>query len=280
MIKMNWEWQKLVRNLHGLQVERAMHYTCRAPLFAYPHQHENTFHLSYVITGSSRIEIDGVRYEIRPDSAIFIRPGQIHVSTGDARTNYDLIETKFSVNSCRVQAVVPNLPPVVHVQNPAAFVPAIERLVSAWLVEDNQDNWLARLRLTECLYLLAKEAEHLEFVEAAEGNVLRNIRQAADYIAANFSQPITVELLSELVGLSTSHFAACFKKIMAVSPIEYVIRTRMYHARELLHDSSFSVGQIATICGFSSPHYFSRLFTRKHGVSPKQYRQSGTRTDK
>ncbi len=259
-----------------------MHYTCRAPLFAYPHQHENIFHLSYVITGRSHIEIDGVRYEIGPDSAIFIRPGQIHVSIGDARTNYDLIETKFSVDSRRAQAVVPNLPPVVHVQNPAAFVPAMERLVSAWLVEGSQDNWLARLRLTECLYLLAKEAGPLEFAEAAEDSVLRQIRQAADYIAANFSQPITVELLSELVGLSTSHFAACFKKIMTVSPIEHLIRTRMYHARELLHDSSFSVGQIATICGFSSQHYFSRLFTRKHGVSPTRYRRSGTqgRTNK
>jgi AraC-like DNA-binding protein len=258
-------------------VKRAMHYTCRAPLFAYPHQHENIFHLSYVITGHSRIEVDDACYEIGPDSAIFIRPGQIHVSIGDARTNYELIEIKFSVSSYHVETAVPDLPPVFHVQNPAAFLPALERLVSAWLVAGSEDNWLSRLRLTECLYLLAKEAGLLEVTKVADDFISRKIRQAADYIAVNYSRPITVELLSELVGLSESHFAACFKKVMAVSPVEYVIRTRMYHAEELLHDSSFSVGQIAAICGFSSPHYFSRLFARRHTASPTQYRRSGAK---
>jgi AraC-like DNA-binding protein len=265
-------WQHLHRHLDGLYIERAYHYTCRAPLFGRRHDHEDKFHLIYILLGKSRIEVDGVCHEVGPNDLIFIRPYQKHVSLGDARTSYELIEVHYMVKFRRVELAVPHLGPVVHIHNQAAFIPSMERLVAAHLIDGSEHNWLAKGRLTEVLMLAVQETSWHAVTDQPLADTDRKIRQATEYIAVNYAQDISLENLADLAGLSVSHFSSCFKSITGKSPIEFLIERRLHHARELLQNSAFSIRQISEICGFASSQYFARLFATRNKISPTQFR--------
>lgn len=79
--------------------------------------------------------------------------------------------------------------------------------------------------------------------------------------------------------LNYDYVRKLFKKETGVTPHEYLISKRMERARELLSGrltnrySNYSVSQIAELCGFSEPLYFSRVFKKRYGVSPSEYKK-------
>ena len=74
--------------------------------------------------------------------------------------------------------------------------------------------------------------------------------------------------------MSKYHFLRIFKSVVGCTPIEYRNRIRLEHAKELLCDTSQTVGEIAASLGFGSNVYFSNVFKEKFGVSPSQYRKN------
>ncbi|NLX06387.1 MAG: AraC family transcriptional regulator [Phycisphaerae bacterium] len=264
---------ELVRHVAGLRVTRASHYTCRAPLFGPSHLHPDEFHLSYVVLGKGTIAIEGRAYDVGPKDAVVIPPRRRHRSIGDSRTDYELIEIRFAVSRPQLEAAVPALPDVVHVHNSPEFEAALDRVVVAYLRNVDRENALAKVRLAEALILLARETAPWTGTDSMTGAMERKIRQATEYIAVKHAGPLTVEELAELVGLSASHFAASFRRMTGISPIEMVIRTRLHHARELLRSSAMSISQVATVCGFGTGQYFARVFQRREGLSPNEYRR-------
>jgi AraC-like DNA-binding protein/mannose-6-phosphate isomerase-like protein (cupin superfamily) len=270
---MNTPWKPMVDRLEGFSVERAYHYTCRDPLFGKLHRHDRRFHIAYILTGKCRITVVGKPFDVGPRDAVFIRPLEDHCSIDDTKTYYELIEIHFLAHTPADARTVPSIRPVVHVHNIAAVVPALERLVAAHLIDTSSGNWLTKVRLAETLMLLEKEGGPQTVADMVSGDTERKIRQATEYIALNYARNLTIASLADLVGMSPSHFAACFKRITRISPIEFVIRRRLDHARELLQNSNFSIGQIADMCGFASSQYFARIFTRREGSSPRQARR-------
>jgi AraC-like DNA-binding protein len=79
--------------------------------------------------------------------------------------------------------------------------------------------------------------------------------------------------LASTTGLSTSYFAALFRKRFGVPVHTYQKQLRMARARELLVTTARSVSQVAQDCGYDDAAYFSRQFRTEHGVSPYVYRR-------
>jgi AraC family transcriptional regulator, arabinose operon regulatory protein len=97
-------------------------------------------------------------------------------------------------------------------------------------------------------------------------------RSVAGYMRQHLERPVSLEELARMANLSVSHFSAVFRKELGFSPIDYLTRTRIRRACELLDTSGASLKEIAESVGFSDPLYFSRVFRGIHGVSPSQYR--------
>lgn len=267
------DWPNLSNALRYMSVDRAYHYTCRAPLYSHRHRHDSLLHIAYIITGKSRIEVDCTTYEIGPSDAIVIEPGKAHASYDDADTDFELIEVHVQTARHFHGLPLPDLRAVTHVHNRNEFIPAMERLVAARLERNDGEGLLARLRLGEVLVLLEKEAVLSKASGPAGETPDRRMLQAHEYIAVNYAKPLTVASLAELALMSPSRFAACFAKAIGKSPMEAVIQTRLRHACELLRHTDFAVGQIASMCGFSSSQYFARLFAGRTGDTPTQFRK-------
>ena len=92
------------------------------------------------------------------------------------------------------------------------------------------------------------------------------------YVNKNLDKRISVLDLAELMYLTPDHFSKVFKRIMGMSPCEYIQMKRIERAQALLLTSNMSIMQVAESVGICSPSQFTRLFTKIARCSPKEYR--------
>lgn len=95
---------------------------------------------------------------------------------------------------------------------------------------------------------------------------------AIKYIDKHLNEKISVYDLAKNNGYSPEYFSALFKKVLRVSPQQYIIDKRITLAKHLLLSTSLPVSEIALTCGYSDPLYFSRIFTKQTLFSPSAFR--------
>ena len=100
-----------------------------------------------------------------------------------------------------------------------------------------------------------------------------HIRKALDYIAGNYSRPITVLDIAESVNLSRSRLYRVFLQNISQSPQRYLTEFRIREACNLLQKRTGSIKEIAYAVGFENPLYFSTAFKQTMGKSPRAYMQ-------
>lgn len=95
---------------------------------------------------------------------------------------------------------------------------------------------------------------------------------AISYMQNNLTKPMLVDGIAKQVGMSTSFFFKKFKRDTGYSPIAYFNLLKIQKACQLIHSNRCSISEIGSEIGIDDPYYFSRLFKKQMGVSPRQYR--------
>jgi len=93
------------------------------------------------------------------------------------------------------------------------------------------------------------------------------------YINTHLHENIKIDDVCEIVHMSKYHFCRKFKAQTGQTFMEYLLKTRIVRATELLTKTDMSVGDISDRCGFSSVSYFCRVFKENTGKSPLKYRK-------
>jgi AraC-like DNA-binding protein len=93
------------------------------------------------------------------------------------------------------------------------------------------------------------------------------------YVDEHLDEPITVPMLSQATGLSPARLHAHFRKEIGMPPGEFVLRTKIDHARTLLSTTDLPITQIANSLGFATTQYFATAFKRLTRTTPTAYRR-------
>lgn len=99
------------------------------------------------------------------------------------------------------------------------------------------------------------------------------IQRAVNYINAHYSEPISLQDISEHASLSKYYFLRQFQNEVGLTPWEYLTQARMRHAMQLLSDSLQSIESIAYACGYAGSSNFCRAFKKETGFSPAFFRK-------
>jgi two-component system response regulator YesN len=103
------------------------------------------------------------------------------------------------------------------------------------------------------------------------------IVKAREYIDNNFANTgISLFSTAAHVGISPNHLSAVFVQETGENYVEYLTRVRIDKAKQLLRDTKMKNADIAYEIGFSDPHYFSNIFKKNTGFSPKHFRSQKT----
>ncbi len=98
--------------------------------------------------------------------------------------------------------------------------------------------------------------------------------QVQSYLAAHYAQDISLEVVAELLDFSPFYLSKLFKNTFGTSFIDYLTELRLNAAKELLSDPSLSAKEIGERVGYPNSNYFTKLFKKKTGLTPIEYRNS------
>ncbi len=103
------------------------------------------------------------------------------------------------------------------------------------------------------------------------------IDKAREFIQNNYqNEEMSLQTVASEVNVSSNHFSAIFRKETGETFIDYLTAVRMEKARTLLVCSSMKTSEIGFQVGYRDPHYFSYIFKKTQGMSPKEYRKAKT----
>ena len=102
------------------------------------------------------------------------------------------------------------------------------------------------------------------------------LKQAADYIDSHYTdETLSLNQVAQKINISANYLSAVFSQEMGATFTEYVTSKRMEKARELLRATDKRSGEIAFAVGYRDPHYFSFIFKKTQGCTPRDYRAGG-----
>lgn len=97
------------------------------------------------------------------------------------------------------------------------------------------------------------------------------LRPVLEFIDMHYADPITLEDLSHLAGMTPKYFCRYFRAVIHRTPMDYLNFYRVERACQLLGSSELSVSEVGYCCGFNDSSYFIKTFKKYMGITPKQY---------
>ena len=126
------------------------------------------------------------------------------------------------------------------------------------------DQFSAMYQLVKLLMKIGEEKPTLSY----------ELANVTKYIQDNYREKISVREISEKFYFSLPTLFRRFSREFDCSPVEYINRTRMSNAAHLLKHTNMLLKEVASAVGIDDQYYFSKLFKKQFGVSPREYRRS------
>lgn len=156
-------------------------------------------------------------------------------------------------------------------------LPKFDELVSP------QAGFMRYLKLLEILFSLSvcndyKMLSTTSFANVDETDSSRRVRKIKDYVTAHYAEPLRLEFLASMVGLTPTSFSRFFKSQTNQTLSDYIIDIRLGFAIRSLVDTSMTCAEICYMCGFNNLSNFNRLFKKKKGCTPMEFREKYIKT--
>ncbi len=228
-----------------------------------PHRHSCT-EIVYNAKGSGWMHEDERKWRYCPNQIVVYQPGPRHWAIDDPdHTGYHLCIGVSGEEASLIPTDVFEAD-----QNLLLLFKMLENALAAPMPSTEQKSRLDLLASLVCLSL-----RNLDKAEGADG-APHYAQTAKQLIDTGFMEPLTIDELASRIYVSGDHLRSLFRKEYGIGPIHYLLRKRIEHAQGLLRNSDKKVNEIASICGFDDPYYFSRIFKKISGASPLAYRNA------
>ena len=235
----------------------------------------NEFQLVYIAQGQGSFESTGNQSTIVEAGTVFLLfPGVWHRFQPSKETGWEEFWVGFKgpyAEYLMTQTCIKPEAPLLNIGFNTEFFHIFSRLVDTVRYEDTNFQ-----ELTSCLtiQLLSLVYASSLTVDSTQNRRKQLIDRARFRIHEHEEQAIDMQELARELHVSYAWFRREFKEILGIAPGQYHLELRLNRARQLLRETTLSVGQIAAQTGFGSEFYFSRIFKNKTGIPPLQFRNA------
>jgi AraC-like DNA-binding protein len=140
------------------------------------------------------------------------------------------------------------------------------------------------IRFLKILYELSqsggKELASSSFAKVEPSSDSRRILKVQTYMEEHYNEPIREETMASMINMTKISFSRFFKRHTGTTMMDYLINIRLGYAARLLVDTTNAITEICYECGFNNLSNFNRIFKKKKGSSPKDFRESYHKTKK
>ncbi len=232
-----------------------------------------------VLEGCIQFQIGSKLFELSEGQAIFINSGVLHQIVAYVLRS-GLLEAD------RLSAVYQNcLVPILKGQIDCIVFQQIERLdktILALLGEIKElyqtkgVGWQIEVKgLLCCIWsnLLKKEKQERGIVSTKEHRDMDRVKTAITFMQSHYQEALSLAQIAESTALSRSELCRCFRRVMGITPYEYLIQYRVQEAAKKIRQTDGRILDIALSCGFDSLGHMGRYFRKYCGCAPSSFRK-------
>ncbi len=237
--------------------------------------------LIYCVKGSGRYKVNGKQYEVHANQ-YFILPSMIpHAYASNNDDPWTIYWIHFRGDLARYYEEGAEHPVTVSINISSRiadrnniFEDIFLTLSDGYTIENlRYATSLLHFYLGSLRYLPLYRKYHKK-TERDTGEVQTVVNAAVRYMKENIEKAVSLDDLAQYTGYSVSHFSTLFKSSTGHSPLNYFNLLKIEKACELLDTTDMKVNQISYKVGIDDSCYFSRLFTKTVGISPKKYKEA------
>ncbi|QAY66486.1 helix-turn-helix domain-containing protein [Paenibacillus protaetiae] len=252
----------------------------------FPHHWHEHLEFLYFVTGEASLELGSATLRAKEGDLIVVNSNELHagISHSDHLFYYALIADISLLQSHTLDAAeMKFITPIA--QNRLLFGNRITndetRLSMLTIIQELENRSFGyelaiKSELYRLLALLLRGFVATVLTPDEYDQRMKNVQRFApifEYIDKQYQEPITVDQLAGMAGLSRFHFSRLFKELSGKTVTEFVNETRISKADQLLRSSPLTVSEIAVATGFNDIYYFSRLFKKHKKIAPSAVRK-------
>jgi AraC family transcriptional regulator of arabinose operon len=192
----------------------------------------------------------------------YIYYGQDHPSVYWIHFTGSEVEEIFNSYSLKQQIIFAGTPPY--------YAQVFDAIISELQLQKNFYKNFSSLLFSQLLLQIGR----FTCEQSSGRNIIpsEEIRIAINYFREHYQENINIEEYIKSQNLSISSFFRKFKSYTGLTPLQYLLEIRLSNAQNLLQTTNYSINEIALLTGYDNALYFSRLFHKHIGMSPKEYR--------
>ncbi|WP_421761292.1 helix-turn-helix domain-containing protein [Devosia sp.] len=231
--------------------------------------------IQHTIAGRGELDFDGTRHALLPGSTMVLSFPHAHRYWLERAQSWEYFWIGANGREALrlARAIIDLKGPVI---TPAPS--AVDRMAAACLKLIAHPDPLSGETSVQVYAALMALHDGLFGAAAPVGPVLApQLARTLSFVDAHLGEPLGIDRLARVAGLSRAHFVRRFSEEVGQSPSDYVFTQRMARATRLLVATDQPVTTIAEATGFAGGNYFAKAFRRAHGQSPSEYRDRGGR---
>lgn len=234
--------------------------------------------LHVVLDGRGVLELNNKSYKLKKNDAFLLFPNVSSYYQADRSDPWEYCWVGFNgimSHETMINAGFTESNPVQSISD--SYVASLEAYVDSML-EARQLTFANELKRNSYLmgfFAQLVEHHHGQFPQPEyDYPAAVYVRHAVEYITHNYSGRIRIQELAAYIGVSRSYLTSSFKRVLGLSPQEFLVNLRIEKAASLLKNTEIPINTIALNVGYEDSLAFSKIFKKHSGMSPKIYRSA------
>lgn len=239
--------------------------------FIEEHRVNSDLHLMFILDGRGTYSLNHIKKTIKKGNLMIVSNDYPHAATTSETTPLHIFSLRFGVYSNKYNHFLPSFyetPFALSLtpRDPHVYEQLLNRMYQHFLEQKPESEYAINVLLNQLLLNVCEEPKNVDTAS--------KIKSITDQIIYTHGKDINVPSLASSLGLSTKQFTRIFVKYNHVTPYQFIISTRINHAKYLLEDTSTSIVSIANELGYADSFCFSKQFKKTVGLSPTSFRNS------
>ncbi|UZJ79400.1 AraC family transcriptional regulator [Fictibacillus sp. KU28468] len=241
------------------------------------HKHDNLSEIVYISGGQGTFIIDGITYEASQGDILVYNKDVLHEEWSNPDhplQTYFCGITNLSIQGLKDLHVIPSdIEPVIRRNKYSSKIETyLSEIFDEAALQAKGYEMICQNLLTS-LIMVIHRIIHLHHQDASAEKQDSLSHRIKEYIDKHYTRNLSLDDLAEVFFISPYYLSHVFKEDMNLSPIHYLITRRMGEAKRLLVSTNLKIREVAQLVGYDNPNYFTMLFKKFTGESPKKFKE-------
>jgi len=240
-----------------------IHRKC-TPAWEMPEHKLPACNLTYIIQGDARYTVNDQTVDLTQGNLLVLPRDCVRKGITFPNRLMHCFSVEFLLRNAKCKEIAPPFPLASMPGRHEDIIHMFHELTFSWL--NKQPGYMIKSRglFLQILHRFLELVIYKADSSAGDSRITKAIR----YIAAHYSEHITVKMIAEMAGLNPTYFGVLFRQAMGLSFNRYLIQTRVRNAENMLSSGEYKVGDVAEACGFTDVSHFYKQFKQIKDYPP------------